>query len=69
MTPYATYNEYYAATQTVQKMKANPKRAGNDTKELSDMINRIELTDVINEKKKFLSALFPIELTDKANEL
>jgi hypothetical protein len=49
MTPYATYNEYYAATQTVKKMIANPNRSGNDTTEMLIMIARIKLTDKANE--------------------
>jgi hypothetical protein len=48
MTPYATYNEYYAACKTVDKMIANPNRSGNDTKELLIMIARIKLTDKMN---------------------
>jgi hypothetical protein len=49
MTPYATYNEYYAATQTVKKMLSNPNLSDNDTAELWEMIARIELTDKANE--------------------
>jgi CTP-dependent riboflavin kinase len=48
MTPYATYNEYYAACKTVEKMIANRKRTEHDTKELLEMIQRIKLTDKMN---------------------
>ncbi len=49
MTPYLTYNEYYAAQATIAKMLANPNRSGRDTKELLEMIARIKLTDKANE--------------------
>ena len=48
MTPYATYNEYYAAQQTVNKLLANPYKSGRDEQEMLIMIARIKLTDKMN---------------------
>jgi hypothetical protein len=48
MTPYLTYNEYYAAQQTVNKLLANPYKSGRDEQEMLIMIARIKLTDKMN---------------------
>jgi hypothetical protein len=49
MTPYATYNEYYAACKTVEKMEDNPNISDHDYNEMLIMIARIKLTDKMNE--------------------
>ena len=49
MTPYLTYNEYYAACKTVYILESNPNRSEHDTKEMLLMIERISLTDKANE--------------------
>ena len=49
MTPYATYNEYYAACKTVDKMQANQNRSLSDTIEMLKMIEQIKLTNKANE--------------------
>jgi hypothetical protein len=49
MTPYLTYNEYYAACKTVEKMEDNPNISDHDYNEMKEMIHRIYLTDKANE--------------------
>jgi uncharacterized protein HemY len=49
MTPYLTYNEYYAACKTVEKMRNNRLLSARDRKEMQEMIERILLTDKANE--------------------